>query len=173
MKYFTRELYIEYNSTDALKADRADAAWEEAVAHYRVRLKNIRKRLPTKLRDFAEKMSLHDAVYLGYLKTPMPKTAGELAVVAIAQDAATTLLIYVLIEEPTITSPWASPLFPEQNVHWLYDEIDCDDEAMTHDILLSNGQILHFRFTSFDLLPVVNSETRELGSHSTSVLIGH
>jgi hypothetical protein len=116
---------------------------------------------------------LHDAAYLGYLKTPLPKSAGELAVVAVEHNAATMLLIYVLVEEPTISSPLASPLFPEQDIHWLYDEIDVTEDAITHDILLSNGQVLHFRFIAFDLLPVVEREMCDPASSSASVLIGN
>ncbi len=155
MKYFTPELYVAFNSDDPSVADQADADWERATADYHQHLHKIGSRLPDKTRELAESTCLHDAVYLGYLKTPVPKTSAELAVVAVEQADDVLLLIYVLAEEPSFSAPHRADVFSDIAVHWLYDEVDATDRGVySHDILLSNGRTLSVNFVAFDMLTV-------------------
>jgi hypothetical protein len=155
MKYFTPELYVEFNSDEPAVADKADADWEKATADYRQHVRKIGGRLPGKARELAESTCLHDAVYSGYLKAPLPKSSAELAVVAVEKAGDVVLLIYVLAEEPSFSAPHAADVFSDIAVHWLYDEVDATDRGVfSHDILLSNGRVLSVKFVAFDMLTV-------------------
>lgn len=155
MKYFTPERYVEFNSDDPAVADKADADWGQATADYRKHVRKIVRRLPGKSRELAESICLHDALYLGYLKAPVPKSSGELAVVAVEQGDDVVLLIYVLAEEPSFSPPHKADVFSDIAVHWLYDEVDATDRgAFSHEILLSNGRVLSVKFVAFDMLTV-------------------
>jgi hypothetical protein len=155
MKFFTRKLYVDYNSDDPDVADKADAEWEKATDHYRKHIGKIAGRLPGKTRELAESTCLHDARYLGYLKTSVPNSAGELAVVAVEKDDDVLLLIYVLAEEPSLSTPHKAKVFSDAGVHWLYDEVDAlGSGVFTHKVLLSNGRILSVKFVAFDMLSV-------------------
>jgi len=149
MKYFTPELYVRFNSDDSDVADQADAEWETATSAYRRHLQAIRDRLPESVRELAESTCLHDARYLGYAKIPVPKSSGELVIVAVEQQGQLVLLNYVLVDEPSLTSAGDAGVFADREAQWLYDEVDEFDGVLHHDILLSNGKILSLRFTAF------------------------
>jgi len=155
MKYFTPEMYVKFNSDDPAIADKADADWEKATADYRKHVRKLRSRLSGNTRELAESTCLHDAGYLGYLKAPVPKSSGELAVVAVEKDTDVLLLIYVLAEEPSFSAPHKAEVFSDSSVHWLYDEVDATDRGVfSHEILLSNGRVLSVKFVAFDMLAV-------------------
>jgi len=155
MKYFTPQLYVDFNSGDAAVADRADARWEQAMAKYRNRVRTIGPQLPDSVRELAEKACLHDARYLGYTKTPVPNSGGETAMVALQQDRNIVLLFYVLAAEPALSHAHPADVFAQHDVHWLYDEVDVGpDGVYEHEILLSNGRVLSLRFVAFDTLVV-------------------
>lgn len=159
MKYFTPDLYVEFNSNDPAVADRADADWEQATADYHKQVRKIGSRLPGKTRELVESICLHDAAYLGYLKAPVPKSSGELAVVAVEKADDVFLLIYVLAEEPSFSTPHTADVFSDIDVHWLYDEVDATDRGLlSHDILLSNGRVLSVKFVAFDMLTVSKND---------------
>jgi len=161
MKYFTPQLYIDFNSDDPDIADRADEQWERALADYRKHLKKIRGRLNEKVRDLAEVCCLHDAAYLGFTKISLPSAAGDLAILAVEQGERALLLVYVLADEPLVARPLESPLFSDQAVHWLYDEVDvASDGTFSHQISLSDGRILALRFVDFDQIELSNSVVR-------------
>jgi hypothetical protein len=155
MKYFTPELYQQFNSDDPTVANKADADWEQATADYRQHVRRISGQLRGKVRELAEVTCLHDAVYLGYLKAPVPKSSAELAVVAVEKANDVLLLIYVLAEEPALSAPHAADVFTDTAVHWLYDEVDANSGGVFgHEILLSNGRTLSMKFVAFDMLTV-------------------
>src|SRR5712691_10634768 len=47
MKYFTPELYQQFNSFDVDEAERADEAWDRAEVAYKERLASIREHMPS------------------------------------------------------------------------------------------------------------------------------
>jgi hypothetical protein len=159
MKYFTPELYVEFNSDDPGVADRAEADWEKATAEYHKHVRKISRRLTGKTRELAESTCLHDAAFLGYLKVPVPKSSGELAVVAAEKGDDVLLLIYVLAEEPSLSEPHQADVFSDIAVLWLYDEVDVTDRGVySHDILSSNGRVLSVKFVAFDMLSVCKDD---------------
>jgi hypothetical protein len=161
MKYFTPQLYIEFNSDDPDIADRADEQWERALADYSNHLKKIRGRLSVKVRDLADVRCLHDASYLGFTKISLPSAAGDLAMLAVEQGEQVLLLVYVLADEPLVARPLEAPVFSDQAVHWLYDEVDVSsDGTFSHRILLSDGRILSLHFVDFDQIMLPKSVVR-------------
>ena len=64
MRFFTRELYLRFNSPDDANADRADAEWEEAVSAYHTHLSRFSETMNDRVRKFAEELCLHDTELL-------------------------------------------------------------------------------------------------------------
>src|SRR2546423_184413 len=61
MKYFTPELYQQFNSLDKEVAERADKAWDHAEIAYRERLAHIREGMPSEVVKLSQ-LCLHDAL---------------------------------------------------------------------------------------------------------------
>ena len=74
MKYFTPELYQQFNSFDVDEAERADEAWDRAEAAYKERLASIRKHMPSQVVRLSE-LCLHDALVVSRVEQVQP--AGE------------------------------------------------------------------------------------------------
>lgn len=173
MKHFTPQLYVEFNSNDAAIADWADAQWEQAISDYRSHLQQIRGKLHGDVRELAENICLHDATYLGYTKTPVPKSAGETAMVALQQNDKVVLLFYVLTDEPSLSQAHPGAVFRHDDVRWLYDELDvADNGVFTHEILFSNGRILSIRFVALDILTVEKSDFDKFSAGAVRVATG-
>jgi hypothetical protein len=165
MKFFTPELYLQFNSTDDQAADRADAAWEAALAAYRQHLADIQPRLPSSVRRLTE-MSLHDAELLSLQEITEPSGFPfptdffpgpfwlSVAVLSLRQDNQVTTLIYALADHirhhPALTR-WR---FSKQRRHWLYDELDLAPQFQPYRavflqrILFSDGTALEIPFSS-------------------------
>jgi hypothetical protein len=60
MKFFTPQLYQQFNSPNGEEADRADEQWEQALRGYQKYLSEIRDRLPSQIIKLSE-LDLHDA----------------------------------------------------------------------------------------------------------------
>ena len=54
MKYFTPELYQQFNSFDVDEAERADEAWDRAEVAYKERLASIRRQMPSQVVRLSE-----------------------------------------------------------------------------------------------------------------------
>ena len=52
MRYFTRQLYQQFNSPDDEEADRADQEWEAAIEKYRQHREGLRDRMPSPVAQF-------------------------------------------------------------------------------------------------------------------------
>jgi len=63
MKFFTPQLYLQFNSPDDQEANRADQAWEAAIQAYHRHLETIRERMPSQVAKLAG-LDLHDAEIL-------------------------------------------------------------------------------------------------------------
>lgn len=154
MKFFTPELYVRFNSAVTSIANRADADWERALSAYRKQLRSIRPKLSGSVAKLANDVCLHDAEYLGFSKMTMPAMTGDVAMIAVRKDGVVSFLVYVLDGEPLVTRPLDDEVFDVSPPHWLYDEFDIASPGIyRHEILLSDGRGLSFRFTAFDMLP--------------------
>src|SRR5262249_18635358 len=104
-------------------------------------------------REFVQTMSLHDADYLGWGEEYLPGKLARLAFVVVKLKKRLIAVLYQLDGEPSenhLSAVKKPRVFDATRPQWLYDEFDVTDAgAMTHEILLSNGCILKFRFSHF------------------------
>jgi hypothetical protein len=163
MRYFTRQLYLDFNSPDDAVADQADEAWEVALREYHEHLEGIRDRLPSNVVKLAE-LNLHDAEILAraekiqpempfaYLDKLIPVSFwSAVGIVSVRVGDDILLLIYNLwdrIREQPAPDNWR---FSRRREHWLYDEVDVAGEKrgpFIHRILLSSGVELEIPFST-------------------------
>ncbi len=161
MRFFTPELYIRFNSSDDVTADRANEAWEKALAEYGRHLDTIRNKMPSQVRKIAE-LCLHDAEFLGleqgtqsHYSFPEPFHPGPLwssvAILSLKQDRTVRSLIYMLwdcVREFPAKKDW--PFGPARK-RWLYEEMDLAPDqrgAFLHRILFSDGSVVEIPFVS-------------------------
>jgi hypothetical protein len=149
MKFFTPELYVQFNSSDPAVADRANDAWENALNAYRIHLRRIEKDLPPGSRELS-KTYLHDAELLDPRK-PIALSS-EVGLIAATQRTAgkvwqTHLVIYSLTGKVHTSQVREWP-FSRKQAHWLYDELDAGSAKGVgiHRILLSNGTVVAVPF---------------------------
>jgi hypothetical protein len=182
MKYFTPELYQQFNSFDVAEAERADEAWDKAEVAYRERLAQIRPQLPSQVLKLSE-LCLHDALVVargeqtqssgtyrlleGSASFPLPFWSA-VAIVSVTLGAEVVSLIYCLSDHVTqqdAPEGWRLSKLQEQ---WLYDEVDLLSDPngpFVHRILLSTGVTLEIPFVSVIIhqftIPAVTQITKQ------------
>ncbi len=165
MRYFTRQLYVQFNSQNDEEADRADEAWETAIREYGKHLDDIRERMPSNVSKLAE-LNLHDADILSreeaiqpgapvlYPVPPFPILVASwsaVAIVSVRLGGDILSLIYSLSDHVRVHPAPDDWQFSKLREHWLYDEVDILSEGrglLVHRILLSSGIELEIPFTS-------------------------
>jgi hypothetical protein len=160
MRYFTPELYEQFNSSDDEVADRADEAWEAAIQAYHRHLDSIRDKMPSQVRKLAE-LCLHDAEVLAYdqqmqsFPLPEPFWPGPLwsavALLSLKQGRSALSFFYSLWDPMRTCPPRETWRFSKLRKHWLYDELDLAPGhrgMFLHRILLSDGSVLEIPFVS-------------------------
>jgi hypothetical protein len=138
MKYFTTQLFIDLQSSNSAKADRAEDDFEQALVRYRKRLDRIRHELPRAIRHLALELQLHDAEVLSLAR----ENGQFLVVLRLPGGAArTVILTYTLTGEPKIDDSALPTRYSSISACWLYDEVDISKakKDFRHRILLSNG----------------------------------
>ncbi|HYT87925.1 MAG TPA: hypothetical protein VEL76_04340 [Gemmataceae bacterium] len=165
MRYFTRQLYQQFNSAEDAEADRAEQAWETALEEYRQHRDGLRDRMPSNVSKLAD-LNLHDAEILSrteeiqpgapfiFPEFPFPLPIAlwsAVAIVSVRLGGDVVSLIYCLwdrIREDPAPDDWP---FSKLREHWLYDEVDIGSERrgpFLHRILLSSGVELEIPFTT-------------------------
>ncbi len=165
MRYFTPELYRQFNSADDDVADRADAAWETALAEYEKHLASIKDRLPSLVRSLAD-LRLHDAEVVAPIEeiasgglgpaaeviTPLQTPAwSAMAVMTVKHRGEFITLIYNLWDRIRQDAPPPDWPFSQYPVYWLYDELDLSADAkwpIIHRVLFSDGTVIEVPFQS-------------------------
>lgn len=155
MRFFTPELYLEFNSPDDEVADRANQTWEETLESYRKHLHSMH--LPVGI-DAIASLNLHDAVLLGIEQCSEPFSAPDssealwpaIAIVSLKQDLQINSMIYTLWDNIREFSPPANWLFDDRRKHWLYDEVDRspNPQGYVHRILFSDGRVVEVPFVA-------------------------
>ena len=152
MRFFTRELYRQFNSSDEAEADRADTAWEAAIKGCRENLGTIRERLPSGALQLSE-LCLHDAEILALSvgAEPAARSGPAIVVLSVSSGSQVTDLVYLGAEH--VRQLPADPNWPfsAERKHWLYDEIDlarAPAGGFVHRILFSDGSVAEIPFTS-------------------------
>src|SRR5207245_1068760 len=139
MKYFTPELYQQFNSFDVDEAERADEAWDRAEVAYKERLATIREHMPSQVVRLSE-LCLHDALVVSRVEQVQP--AGEyrffdglypfpfpglwiaVAIVSVTVGEEVISLIYSLNDRTNTTEAPEGWRFSKRDEQWLYDEVD-------------------------------------------------
>jgi hypothetical protein len=166
MKYFTPELYQQFNSFDVEEAEGADEAWGRAEVAYKERLASVREHMPSQVVRLSE-LCLHDALVVSRVEQVQP--AGEyrffdtsypfpfpglwtaVAIVSVAVGAEVTLLIYSLSDHTKTREAPEGWRFSKLHEQWLYDEVDVVNDRrgpFVHRILFSTGITLEVPFVS-------------------------
>lgn len=161
MRFFTPELYRQFNSANEEEADQADAAWESALQHYQFHLREIWDKLPSPIRKLTERC-LHDAELLACHTEiePLPLSiephfpgspwlASE--ILSLKSGNEITTLIYTLWDRPRESPALSDWPFSTERKHWLYEELDVVDPQrglFVQRILFSDGAILEIPFVS-------------------------
>jgi hypothetical protein len=166
MKYFTPELYQQFNSDDVEEAERADEAWDRAEVAYKERLASIREHMPSQVVRLSE-LSLHDALVVsreeqvqpagewrffdGPFRFPFPGLWTAVAIVSVTAGEEVISLIYCLSDHTTTRDTPEGWRFSKLQEQWLYDEVDMMNDRrgpFVHRILLSTGITLEIPFVS-------------------------
>ncbi|HEY7156311.1 MAG TPA: hypothetical protein VH575_20255 [Gemmataceae bacterium] len=166
MKYFTPELYQQFNSFDVEEAERADEAWDKAEVAYRERLASIREHMPSQVAKLSE-LCLHDALVVSRVEQVQPAGEGRffdgpypfplpglwtaVAIVSVAVGEEIVSLIYCLSDRTTVKDAPEGWRFSKLQEQWLYDEVDMMNDRrgpFVHRILFSTGITLEIPFVS-------------------------
>jgi hypothetical protein len=159
MKYFSPELYQQFNSFDVDEAERADEAWDGAEVAYKERLASIRTHMPSQVVKLSE-LCLHDALVVsrveeaqpdGPYSFPLPYLWTAVAIVSVTIGEEVISLVYSLSDHITTIDPPEGWRFSKLQEQWLYDEVDMINDPsgpFIHRILFSTGVILKIPFAS-------------------------
>ncbi len=167
MKYFTPELYLQFNSADDGEADRADGAWEEALGSYERHLESFRNDLPVRVKQLADERCFHDAEVLSlqegesepiFLRSPVPILL-PIVIVTLKQEDQVVVVVYLLWGRVRHVQPAEEWKLSPQRRHWLYDEVDLDPRGpglYWQRVLLSDGAMIEIPFVDvfFQTLPI-------------------
>lgn len=149
MKFFTPELFLEFNSADDEVADRADEAWDLADREYLEHLSAIGDQLPANVRELSE-LALHDAEILT-CEEHDTSDGRRIAILSALLNGHVVTLIYSLddhIHRHEPAEPWPLPNGPSL---WLYEELDLSTKPggqYVHRILCSDGVVIEIPFES-------------------------
>ena len=156
MRFFTADLFLNFNSPDDQIADRADEEWEVATRSYQEHLDRMGEQMPTPVRKLAG-LCLHDGELLAddqlvdpFLPENLPPWSG-ITILSIRREDEIVLLIYVLGDPVKKHEPDEAWPFSRRRTHWLYDEVDLvpDSQGLfVHRILFSDGSTLKIPFIS-------------------------
>ncbi len=157
MKYFTPELYQQFNSFDVEEAERADEAWDRAEVAYKERLASIREYLPSQVVRLSE-LCLHDALVVARVEQaqpagefrffngpspfPLPVPWTAVAILSVKAGEEVTSLIYSLSDQTSTREAPEGWRFSKSQEQWLYDEVDLMNDRrgpFVHRILFSTG----------------------------------
>jgi hypothetical protein len=145
MKFFTPELYLEINSSDLDRVEKAHEKWEDAIHRYQEHVATISPCLAANARELARSLSLHDATFLTLMFVPLGND--RLAISRLRQDSSEILLLYLLEKDPLIEERKDWPFKADAAIYWLYDEFDVrPDGCGQHQVFLSDGRTLTFVF---------------------------
>ncbi len=166
MKYFTPELYQQFNSFDVAEAEHADELWHTAELAYKQRLMNIREHMPSQAVRLSE-LCLHDALVVSRVEQvqpagefrfsdephrfPLPLLWTAVAMVAVTVGEEIISLFYSLSDHTSTKEAPEGWRFSKLQEQWLYDEVDMLNERagpFVHRILLSTGITLEIPFVS-------------------------
>lgn len=153
MKYFTPQLYQQFNSPDEAEAARASEAWDEAILAYNRGLEAIKPQMSDSVRQLSE-LCLHDAEILARedKDSDLHLWPFGAMILTLQQEDEIISLFYALRDDVCTMQAPLSWRFSKVRPHWLYDEVHVSQQSRvpryTHHILLSTGEVLLVPFVS-------------------------
>lgn len=168
MKYFTKELWLGYNSRNDAERQRAFVKGEDNAQEYKRQLEDLRPRLTREAYDFFTTESLHDGRLLAFtagdaidygiqghadrFDINIHNPAVEIELLGANLDVQYTLK-YGSVRKVVFDHPTDVPLFHHEGGHigdWGYDEVTAADENyLRHEVLFSSGTTILIEFTQF------------------------
>lgn len=167
MKYFTRELWLGFNTEDDDEFRRTDEAWRRNLDAYFGQLEELLPRLSKQARRFFTSENLHDGRLLSFDASDNPgfdfeagarldrnarKTAVTMRVLNYEQDTL-FVLRHTKVRRAIFDYPTGEPLFAAAGdaIGDLgYDELTAaDDGYLRHEILFSSGTTILTEFKHF------------------------
>jgi hypothetical protein len=158
MRFFTPELYRQFNSANDAEADLASTAWESAIQAYQEHLNAIQNEMRSPVKKLA-KLELHDWELLATKQENVPVFSFPLepfgphpywsavATLSLQKDEDVTNLVYALWDEVLLVEQQGDWSFSKKRKHWLYDEIDVSmPGSFLHRILFSDGSVAKIPF---------------------------
>jgi hypothetical protein len=162
MNYFTPELLERFRSQDDQEAETAADEWEAKGEAYVAYLRSVAAQLPAPLRQLLENYYLHDAEMVF---AAVDGTEFQVTLKLDTPPHDSLLLTYKSVDAVQVIPHPPSPCSPVPVV-WLYDEVEIqhDQAAFKHSILLSNGWDLRISFRDFSFRGVSNRQVLVSGS---------
>jgi len=177
MRYFTRELWLGFNTQDDAQFQRTRKRWEANLKAYSRQLEPLKSRLSQNGSRFFESVSLHDGRLLAFtvgdhidfrqsdLKS-LSRSTGKPKVriqVLDFEQRWLHILAYTRVRNVLFDFPSKTPLFYEEGDRiddWGYDELTAADKSyLRHEILFSSGAMILIEFQKFS-----HKRTRVAGS---------
>ena len=156
MRYFTKELWAGYNSSNAAERQRAFEQGEANARAYLSQLEGLRPRLSKQTYRFFTTENLHDGrllefitgdgighnVSAGNFDINAHKTSAQMKVLGANLDAL-YILKYKKVRRVVFDYPTVEPLFHDEGRQigdWGYDELTAaDDNYLRHEVLFASG----------------------------------
>lgn len=167
MKYFTKELWLGYNSRSDAKQQRAFEQGERNREEYSRQLVALQPRLSQKTYRFFTEESLHDGRLLTFrtgdsithdihgpdkFDINIHNVTVEMRVLGANLDVLYTLG-YKKVSRVLFDYPSDAPLFHHEADHigdWGYDELTAvDDKRLRHEVLFASGTTILIDFKDF------------------------
>lgn len=166
MKYFTKELWLGYNSRSDAEMQHAFEQGEQNRQEYARQLEQLQPRLTEEAYRFFTSENLHDGRLLAFsagdslghdvnadkFNINAHETSVEMRVLGANLDVLYTLR-YKNPRKVLFDYPSEQPLFHEEGRHigdWGYDELTAaDDHYLRHEVLFASGTTILIEFKVF------------------------
>ncbi len=161
MKYFTKQIWAGWQSSNKAVLEKIDREWKKNLKQYRIQLDKLLPKLGKKAEIFFKKHSLHDGLLTSASivdsssrRTYRKPTKIELTVLDGYQEGYTYTLTYSGIKSFTVQSD--DTLFPVDNSifgDWGYDELLPNGRKyFQHNILFQTGTEISIVFDKFSFV---------------------
>jgi hypothetical protein len=161
MKFFTPELYLQFNSPEAGSTDSGIEGWGKVSQDYDNHLKRNYKHLNERVRDAAANLSLRDSELLSIQENAPGRASSppffpiSIATISVRSGSVITNLVYFLWSEIRQSRPEDDWPVSDSRPIWLQDEYDVEPHPSYlpmywHRILWNNGKVFSIPF--FDLI---------------------
>lgn len=147
MKFFTPQLYLEFQSPIFTIATMADAKWEVATCRYRAHLNNLPL---TPAVAILNDLCFHNAQFVSL------RNKKSLVIIVVSMPNGIFELVYYdanyRISPPVAawhkTFPTKHSRVPINEVFWLYEELHHKNNKFRYEILTNDGRVIKITFAT-------------------------